>query len=49
MPVDQIQYLYSMTSRADQRPGHDAHVRLAQLRSQLDNLLTRLGPLVETR
>jgi len=35
MLMDQLQYLYSMTSRADQRPGQDAYVRLEQLESEL--------------
>ena len=35
MLLDQLQYLYSMTSRADQRPGQDAYERLEQLETRL--------------
>lgn len=35
MLVDQLNYLYGMTSRADQRPGRDAYLRLEFLRSEL--------------
>jgi hypothetical protein len=43
MLIDQLQYLYGMTTSADQRIGADAVERLAELRSQLDDLLRR-GP-----
>jgi hypothetical protein len=42
MLADQIRYLYSMLSRADQRPGADAYERYAQLRAELDRLVGRL-------
>jgi hypothetical protein len=48
MLIDQLEYLYGMTSRADQRPGRDAHRRYEQLRRELDALLRRLAPLVES-
>jgi photosystem II stability/assembly factor-like uncharacterized protein len=34
--IDQIEYLYGMTTRADERPGQDAYTRYDQLRKQLD-------------
>jgi len=42
MLVDQIQYLYGMTARADQRPGRDAYTRFETLRNELDDALDRL-------
>ncbi len=33
--IDQLEYLYGMTTRADQRPGRDARRRLDELRSEL--------------
>jgi len=42
MLIDQIGYLYGMTSRADQKPGDDAHERYAALRNELDGLVNRL-------
>ncbi len=43
MLLAQIQYLYAMLQRADQKPGRDAYERLAQLRSQLGGLQARLA------
>lgn len=38
MLVSQIGYLYSMISRADQKPGKDAYIRYAELKAKLDVL-----------
>ncbi len=38
MLISQIGYLYSMISRADQKPGNEAYIQLKELRSQLDDL-----------
>jgi photosystem II stability/assembly factor-like uncharacterized protein len=40
--MSQISYLYSMISRADQRPGKDAYVRLQELTDRLDELKLKL-------
>jgi len=36
--IDQIQYLYGMLDRADQKPGRDAFSRLKELKEALDDL-----------
>ncbi|RMH12218.1 MAG: hypothetical protein D6701_13795 [Gemmatimonadetes bacterium] len=41
--ADQLRYLYGMTSRADQKPGRDAYVRLDRLRAELDEVLAALA------
>jgi len=41
MLVSQIQYLYGMTTRADQLPGRDAYVRYEELKGQLGELRER--------
>lgn len=38
MLVAQFEYLYGMTTRADQKPGADAHARLSQLSRELEAL-----------
>ena len=43
MLMDQIRYLQSMLSRADQRPGKDAYFRLKELRAQFMSLKDQLG------
>ena len=43
MLIDQIRYLQAMLSRADQRPGNDAYLRLNELRSQFELLKEKLG------
>ena len=43
MLIDQIRYLQSMLSRADQRPGNDAYLRLNELKSQFKFLKEKLG------
>jgi hypothetical protein len=51
MLLDQLSYLYSMTNRADQRPGRDAYIRLDQLRAELADIVAaweRVQPRVET-
>ncbi len=40
MLIDQLEYLYGMTTRADQRPGQDAFDRFSTLQSDLDTTLT---------
>jgi hypothetical protein len=40
MLIDQLQYLYGMTTRADQQPGQDAFDRFSTLRGDLDTLIT---------
>ncbi|MGH7475510.1 MAG: hypothetical protein ACRELD_04420 [Longimicrobiales bacterium] len=45
MLLAQLEYLYSMSTTADQRPGRDAHARYSELRAELDALL---GSLTET-
>jgi len=42
MLVDQLSYLYSMTSRADQRPGTDAYERLQVLERELERHIQTL-------
>ncbi len=46
MLIDQLEYLYGMTSTADQRPGQDAYDRLETLRARLDDTLKTLGRLL---
>ena len=50
--VDQLEYLYGMTTSADQRIGRDAVVRLGELEEELKRVQTRvtalLGPAKET-
>ncbi len=43
--LNQLGYLYSMTSRADQVPGADAYARRAELRADLEVLRARLDGL----
>jgi photosystem II stability/assembly factor-like uncharacterized protein len=40
--IDQIEYLDSMLSRADQKPGKDAYERHQELQSQLNQFLSQL-------
>ena len=42
MLIDQIRYLQAMLSRADQRPGNDAYIRLNDLKSQFKDLKDKL-------
>ncbi len=35
MLIDQLEYLFEMTTRADQQPGRDAYTRYEQLRAEL--------------
>jgi hypothetical protein len=46
MLVDQLQYLYSNLTRADQEPGQDAIVRYDQLHTALEEHVTRLEQLL---
>ncbi len=43
MLIDQIRYLQSMLSRADQKPGKDALIRLKELKSEFNILKNKLG------
>ena len=43
MLLDQLGYLASNLDTADQPPGRDARERYAELRGQLDDLLSRLA------
>ncbi|MEJ2184367.1 MAG: hypothetical protein P8Z36_00340 [Gemmatimonadota bacterium] len=47
MLIDQIAYLYGMTTRADQKPGRDAYERYQELSKQLDALRNRLGGVLQ--
>ena len=40
MLINQIEYLYGMTTRADQRPGQDAYTRFYVLRNELDAVVS---------
>jgi hypothetical protein len=48
MLIDQIQYLYGMTTSADQRPGADAYERIETLEAELEEITIQLQRLVET-
>ncbi|RMG16010.1 MAG: hypothetical protein D6730_25685 [Bacteroidetes bacterium] len=43
MLLDQIRYLAAMLRRADQRPGQDAYLRLAELKAELHALQPQLA------
>ena len=43
MLIDQIRYLQSMLSRADQKPGKDAYNRLRELKLEFNVLKDKLG------
>lgn len=52
MLIDQLNYLYSMLNRADQRPGRDAFIRHEQLQMELEAIqaeLERLERMVADR
>ena len=42
MLIDQIRYLQAMLSRADQRPGNDAYLRLNELEREFKVLKEKL-------
>ena len=44
--IDQIEYLYSMLNRADQKPGKDAYERHEELQSQLNQYLSKIKPVL---
>ena len=48
MLVDQLSYLYGMTSRADQRPGADAYERLQVLEDELERHIETLQRIMRT-
>lgn len=43
MLLDQISYLSSMLTRADQKPGRDAYVRFDELNQELSGYLSEIG------
>lgn len=45
MLISQLQYLYGMTTRADQRPGRDAYARYETLKAELEMLQKDFAPL----
>ena len=47
MLVDQLSYLYGMTSRADQKPGQDAYERLEVLEEELGRRIMTLRRILE--
>ena len=47
MLVDQLNYLYGMTSRADQKPGRDAYERLEVLEEELETRIMTLRRILE--
>lgn len=49
MLIDQIAYLYGMTTRADQKPGRDAYERYQELGKQLETLRRQLGQVLQDR
>ena len=48
MLVDQLRYLYGMTSRADQKPGADAYERLQALEEELERHIETLQRIMRT-
>ncbi len=44
--VDQLQYLYGMTTSADQRIGHDAVLRYQELKAELERVQARVRTLL---
>jgi photosystem II stability/assembly factor-like uncharacterized protein len=49
MLVDQISYLYSMLSRADQKPGRDAYVRFDELNRELFDCVSEINKILGDR
>ena len=41
--IDQMEYLYYMTTSADQRPGDDAYIRFDELNNELQEILWEWG------
>ncbi|MGH7483226.1 MAG: WD40/YVTN/BNR-like repeat-containing protein, partial [Longimicrobiales bacterium] len=48
MLIDQLEYLYGMTTAADQRPGDDAYVRFEALDGQLRRLAAEVDRVLPT-
>jgi len=46
MLIDQISYLSSMLTRADQKPGRDAYVRFDELNQELSGYLVEIGKIL---
>jgi photosystem II stability/assembly factor-like uncharacterized protein len=46
MLLDQISYLSSMLTRADQKPGRDAYVRFDELNQELSGYLVEIGKIL---
>lgn len=49
MLIDQLEYLYGMTTSADQRPGADACQRLESLEAELEGQRAELERVIEER
>jgi len=49
MLIDQLEYLYGMTTSADQRPGADARRRIETLDAELADTVARLDRLTQER
>ncbi len=49
MLIAQLEYLYGMVMRADQKVGRDGHVRYDELMKQLEGIKQQLGQVVEDR
>ena len=48
MLLSQLSYLYGMVNRADQKPGRDAAIRLAQLRSEVESHVAELNRVLDS-
>jgi hypothetical protein len=48
MLIDQLQYLYAMLGRADQRPGEEAQRRFAMLYGELGMILERVASVLRS-
>ncbi len=46
MLIDQLQYLFSMLNRADQKPGRDAYVRLDELDNELSGYISVINSIL---
>ena len=46
--IDQINYLFSMLNRADQKPGQDAYLRFDELERELSGYLSRIKEIMGT-
>jgi hypothetical protein len=46
MLIDQLQYLFSMLNRADQKPGRDAYLRLDDLNKELSGYISEIDEIL---